>query len=59
MTPKEQAFKIMEGRIDTIQKLSTELIEFIYNAAYNAAIEAAAKEVDGGLNAEAIRKLKK
>lgn len=43
MTPKEQALKNIEGRIESIQQLSIECIEHIYLAAYNEAIEAAAK----------------
>lgn len=68
MTYKEQAFKNIEGRIDSIQKLSIECVEYIYLAAYNEAIEAAAKIIDdcnreGPYNAiggaRRIRELKK
>lgn len=66
MTPKEQAIKNIEGRIETIQTLSTECMELIYNAGYNEAIEAAAIACDaeGDYNpasyyCEAIRSLKK
>ena len=60
MTPKEQALKNIEGRIKTIQKLSTECIELIYNAAYNEAIEDVLRQqrVDEYCAVE-IRKLKK
>ena len=64
MNEKEQAFKMIEGRIESIQKLSLECIEFIYLAAYNEAIEEAAKCCEN-LNrsqpfaANEIRKLKK
>lgn len=68
MTNKEQAFKNIEGRIETIQNLSTEIIELIYVAGYNEAIEDAANKVNdelGGDETDAyytereIRKLKK
>lgn len=59
----ENRFKMLEGRIDIIQKLSSECIELIYNAGYNEAIEEAAQaihhESDGMLHSEIIRKLKK
>jgi len=42
MTPKEQAFKMIEGKIEAIQTLSIECIDFIYLAAHNEAIELAA-----------------
>lgn len=44
MNNKEQALKMIEGCIDTIQKLSIECIEAIYKAAYNEAIEDAFKQ---------------
>lgn len=69
MTPKEQALKDIEGRIESIQQLSIECIEHIYLAAYNEAIEAAAKLVDKDTRSDQagykfgpaieIRKLKK
>jgi len=61
MTPKEQAFKMIEGRIESIQKLSIECIEFIYIAAYNEAINdcLANMNSDNYIIAETIRKLKR
>lgn len=63
MTPKEQALKNIEGRIESIQQLSIECIEHIYLAAYNEAIEAAAKCAELNSNEcrvdVLIRKLKK
>lgn len=62
MTPKEQAFKNVEGRIDTIQKLSIEILEYVYLAAYNEAIEDAIKmcEHSGNqISGANIRSLKK
>lgn len=60
MNAKEQAFKNIEGRIDTIQKLSVECIEYIYDAAWNEAIEAAANvNTTDEYVADEIRKLKK
>lgn len=60
---KEQIFKMIEGRIDTIQALSFECIELIYNSGYNEAIEDAALEAAShhqDINtAIVIRKLKK
>lgn len=45
MTPKEQVLKMIEGRIDTMQKLALESIDLIYKAAYNEAIDDAYKIV--------------
>lgn len=42
---KEQAFKMIEGRIETIQRLSIECIEYIYSAGWNEAIETAANDL--------------
>ena len=44
---KEQIFKMIDGRINTMQGLAFECIELIYNAGYNEAIEAAAKCIFG------------
>lgn len=66
MTSKEQAFKMIEGRIDTMQALAVECVELIYNSAYNEGIETAARylemnNLDQNGNADIIevRKLKK
>lgn len=60
MTNKEQIFKMIEGRVDTMQTLSLECIELIYNAGYNEGIEAAAKVADSDYHcSEEIRGLKK
>lgn len=64
MKSKEQVFKLIEGRIDTMQALTIECIELIYNAGYNDAIEEAALVVDatnewGFAIAGKIRELKK
>lgn len=65
MNGKEQIFKMLEGKIETMQTLAVECIELIYNAGYNEAIEAAALKVpkyeDDNMNdiREAIRQLKK
>lgn len=59
---KEQALQNIEGRIDTIQKLSIECIEYIYNVAYNEAIEDVLKlnKFENPISREElIRKLKK
>ncbi len=62
MTNKEQMFKMIEGRIETMQKLAIECIEMIYEAGIldgaNDALESAAKFADGKLSEE-IRSLKK
>lgn len=65
MNDKEQILKILEGRIDTMIALVTESSNLIYQAGYNEAIEAAAKEADklwdhiGKGLSDRIRKLKK
>lgn len=61
MITKEPALKLIEGRIETIQNLSIECIEMIYNAGYNDGIEKAAKEASGWDNYEEaqIKALKK
>ena len=62
MTPKEQALQMIEGRINTITKLSIEVIEYIYTAAYNEAVVAAADVCDKNMHdatADEIRGLKK
>lgn len=41
MTNKEQIFKMIEGRIETMQNLAIESIELIYNAAIDDAIKIA------------------
>lgn len=46
MSEKEQALKMIEGRIETITNLSLECIEMIYNAGYNDALEKAAQHCD-------------
>ena len=46
MTSKEQLYKMIEGRFETIQALTMECIDLIYNAAYNEAIENAAKKAE-------------
>lgn len=46
MTPKDQVLKMIEGRVDTMQNMVLECIELIYKAAYNEAINDAAKLVD-------------
>lgn len=56
---KLKIFKQIEIEIDQIEKISERIAEQIYKAAYNEAIEDAAGQVDGGLNREAIIKLKK
>lgn len=56
---KDQAFKILEGRIDVMQTLMIESIEIIYNAAYNEAIEDAIKITEHSGYAEQIMELKK
>lgn len=43
MTPKEQALKTIEGKIEAIQNLSIECIDYIYLAAHNEALELAAR----------------
>lgn len=43
MTPRQQAFKTIEGKIEAIQNLSIECIDYIYLAAHNEAIEMVAK----------------
>jgi hypothetical protein len=58
MTTKEQVLKLIEGRIETMQQLSIECIELIYNAGYNEAIDDALKYCDDKLTEEMI-KLKK
>ena len=42
MTNKDQVLKMIEGRINTMTALAIECTEMLYNAGYNAAIEAAA-----------------
>lgn len=68
MSGKAEILKMIEGRIETIEKLTQECIELIYKGAYNEAIEAAAKIIDDcnreGLynaigGARRIRELKK
>lgn len=60
---KEQIFKMIESRIDTMQNLAIECAELIYNAGYNEGIEKAAQaiqhESDGMMHDVIIRKLKK
>lgn len=58
MTPKEQALKLIEGRFETIEKLSLECIEMIYKAAYNEAIEDALNLKDRS-DVDAVTALKK
>lgn len=38
---KDQVLKLLEGRIETMQQLSIECIELIYNAGYNEALNKA------------------
>lgn len=63
MDSKERELKNIEGKIETIQQLSIECIEHIYLAAYNEAVEAAAKCAEMNNNEcrvdVLIRKLKK
>lgn len=63
MTSKEQIFKMLEGRLETMQTMALESIELIYNAGYNEAIEEAAKLAEGNntgtASANQIRSLKK
>jgi hypothetical protein len=42
MDSKKIVLSLIEGRIETIQQLTVECIEMIYNAAFNEAIEKAA-----------------
>ena len=67
---KEEVWKVIESKINTLQSLTIECVELIYNGAYNEAIEAAAKRAeqtayDVGSNTldtftiNEIRKLKK
>lgn len=53
MTPKEQALKMIEGRIESIQNLSIECIEFIYKAAHNEAIDQAIKIAEQYMHSDA------
>lgn len=46
MSGKIILLKMIEGRIDTITKLTEECIELIYKGAYNEAIEDACKLID-------------
>jgi hypothetical protein len=50
----DNRFKMLEGRIDTMQTLAVECIEFIYNAGYNEAIEAAANLVNSHENYDVV-----
>lgn len=60
MNSKEQIFKMIEGRTETMQTLAVECIELIFNAGYNEAIEAALNEAMSDSEIfEAIRRLKK
>ncbi len=61
MNTKEQIFKMLEGRIDTMQALAIESIELIYNAGYNDGIEAVipVATADYHVTAEELRRLKK
>ena len=52
MTSKELVLKLIEGRIETMQTLAIEIIELLYNAGYNEAIEAAAKWHDNRADIE-------
>jgi len=45
METKEQALKMISGRVDTITQLSTECLEFMYLTGYNDGIEAAATKI--------------
>jgi hypothetical protein len=58
---KEQIFKMIEGRVDTMQNLMLECIELIYNSGYNEGIEAVipVATADYHVTAQEIRKLKK
>lgn len=58
---KEQVFKQIEGRIETMQNTMIECIEMIYNAGYNDGIEAVVPvaTADYHVTAEEIRRLKK
>lgn len=58
---KEQMFKLIESRIDTMQSLTLECIELIYNAGYNDGIEAIipTATADYHISADEIRRLKK
>lgn len=57
---KEQAFKEIESRIDSLQELMTECSEILYNAGYNQAIEDAVfVQPTPHINAMKIRSLKK
>lgn len=63
MITKEQQYKLLGGRIDTMQNLALECIELLSNALWNDAIETAAKLADdqeyGHEAAVDIRRLKK
>lgn len=63
MSDASEALKLIDGKIDQISKASIEAVEIVYKAAWNEAIEAAAKvakmnEDDYNIHG-LIRKLKK
>lgn len=59
-SPKEKAYSIIEGKINSMQNIAIECIEEIYKAAYNEAIEDAYKIASETTEyADEIRKLKK
>ncbi len=62
MNTKEQIFKMLEGRIDTITNLSIECFEMVYEAGINEGLEKGAIEMERIeiiLSAAHIRRLKK
>ncbi len=59
MSGKAEILKMIEGRIETIEKLTQECIELIYKGAYNEAIEDAKNIIDDSKLFVAISKLKK
>lgn len=59
MSGKAEILKMIEGRIETIEKLTQECIELIYKAAYNEAIEDAANIMDNDTDRNNVRSLKK
>lgn len=56
---KLKTFNLISSRIDTIEKVSTEIFELIYKAAYNEAIEDSIRAFKADLDIDDILKLKK
>lgn len=59
MSGKAEILKMIEGRIETIEKLTQECIELLYKGAYNEAIEDAANIMDNDTDRNNVRSLKK